>query len=241
MDNILSLNQNQDLAVLDYTPSVLRAGDRQEPELPNLYRGAPVEILGEDGQAMISGLITGHDGREITIGRRPGGLSFRLCEIGSSVVIQGCDIGMAQFYLRATVAESSRIHMRLKDLEQKEVPEDLRDTFRLMVNAPIFVFDHADEHMKLPKACTLMDISTSGCCILSRDFHQEGEVLRLRIKLEDYRAIDLVGEIIRVTECGDGGFCCGILFAQLKKEELDALAWMLFNLQVGNRKEYSWA
>ena len=47
--------------------------------------------------------------------------------------------------LRAVVAESSRVHMRLKDLVQ-ETRNDLRDTFRLTVNTPITIFCYEDEH-----------------------------------------------------------------------------------------------
>lgn len=104
------------------------------------------------------------------------------------------------------------------------------------MNTPISVFDQADEQMVLPKEYTLVDISTGGCCISSKDFHEESEALRLRIQLEDYEAMDFVGEVIRVTECGNKYFLCGILFAQLKKEEIEALTRILFHLQVGSRQ-----
>ena len=84
-----------------------------------------------------------------------------------------------------------------------------------------------------------MDISTEGCCIQSDYLHGEGEVLRLKIKLDDYMAMDFVGEVIRVNECGPNGFRCGILFAQLKKEEINTLTKTLFNIQLGNRREHS--
>ena len=240
MNNVSSSNQSRDRDDLKNTLSVPQAEEKLRVELPNVYRQAPVEILGEDGQVMISGLITGYGDRGLTVSRRPGGLSFKLCEIGSSVAVRGCDSKMTQFCLRAVVAESSRTHMRLKDLEKKEAGENFRNTYRLMVNTPIFVFDQDDEHMMLPSACTLVDISTSGCCIFSKDIHEEGEVLRLRIRLEDCEAVDLVGEVIRVTKCGDKSFRYGVLFAQLKEDELEALTWMLFNLQLGNRRKYNW-
>ena len=64
-------------------------------------------------------------------------------------------------------------------------------------------------------------------------------MLRLRVKLEDYVAMDFVGEVIRVVECGPSEFRCGILFAQLGKEEIDTLTKTLFNIQLGNRREHS--
>lgn len=232
------LNRDQDLEDFDYTALAPQEQEEPEVELPDLCREMPIEILEESGKVLNTGLITERKGREIAMGRHPGGLSFKICEPGSAVFIRGCDNKMTQFYLRATVAESSRISMRLKDLEP-EVRENHRDAFRLAVNAPISIYYYNDERMERPEKCTLVDISTGGCCISSEYLHGEGEVLRLRIKLEDYVAMDFVGEVIRVSECGPNDFRCGILFAQLKKEETEALTKMLFNLQLGNRREHS--
>ena len=228
-------NRDQDLEDLDFTPPV----PEEEPkgELPDLRREMPVEVLGEDDQVIISGLITEFKNREITLGRHPGGLSFKICEPGTNVVVQGRDSKMEQFYLRAVVAESSRIHIKLTDLEQEE-RENLRDTFRLAVNVPVSVYSYADERMLRPEECTLVDISVGGCCISSEYLHGEGEVLRLRIKLEDYAPMDFVGEIIRVTEHRRNDIRCGILFAQLTEEEHETLTKMLFNLQVGNLRTH---
>ena len=230
------LNRDQDLEDIDLTPEV----PEEEPKgkLPDLRREMPVEVLGEDDQVIIEGVITECKGREITLGRRPGGLSFKICEPGANVVVQGRDAGMEQFYLRAVVAESSRIQIKLTDLEQEE-RENVRDNFRLAVNAPISIYYYTDERMTRPEACTLVDISVGGCCISSEYLHGEGEVLRIRLKLEDYVAMDLVGEVIRVTENGRKDFRYGILFAELTREEHEAMTKMLFNLQVGNRQEHS--
>lgn len=241
--SFLNKNRNQEQDIEDFkefddTPSISQAAGKPKTEFPDLHREMPVEVLEDDGQVMIDGLITECSRREITIGRRPGGLSFKLCEIGSSVVVQGRDNKMAQFYLRAVVAESSRIHIRLKDLVQ-EVRDDLRDTFRLAVNTPITIFCYEDEHMQLPEECTLVDISAGGCCISSEQPYVEGDVLRLRIKLDNYMPMNLVGEVIRVTERGPRDYSYGILFAQLEKGEQDNLTRTIFNLQAGNRKEHS--
>ena len=107
------------------------------------------------------------------------------------------------------------------------------------MNAPISIFYMNDERFERPEACTLVDISTGGCCLQSEYLHGEGEVLRLKVKLEDYVAMDFVGEVIRVIECGPKEFRYGILFAQLKKEEINALTKILFNMQLGNRREHS--
>lgn len=231
------LNRDQDLEDFTPTPEVVQE-EKPKGKLPDLRREMFVEVLGEDDQVMIEGVITEIKGREITLGRRPGGLSFKICEPGDSVIVQGCDNKMERFYLRAVVAESSRIHIKLTDLEQEE-RENLRDTFRLAVNVPVSVYSYADERMLRPEECVLVDISVGGCCISSEYLHGEGEVLRLRIKLEDYAPMDFVGEIIRVTEHRRNDIRCGILFAQLTADEHETLTKMLFNIQVGNRQEHS--
>ena len=232
------LNRDQDLA--DYIPApVTPAPEETGPGLPEMCREMPIEVVEKTGRVLNTGLITEHGGTEFTMGRNPGGLSFKVCEPGSTVYVRGCDNKMNQFYLRATVEESTRILMKLKDLEP-EVHENQRDTFRLAVNnVPISIYYFNDERFERPEECKLVDISTGGCCFTSEYLHGEGEVLRLKIKLEDYVAMDFIGEVIRVVECGPNEFRCGILFAQLKKDEINSLTKVLFNMQLGNRREHS--
>ena len=232
------LNRDQDLA--DYIPApVTPAPEETGPGLPEMCREMPIEVVEKTGRVLNTGLITEHGGTEFTMGRHPGGLSFKVCEPGSTVYVRGCDNKMNQFYLRATVEESTRILMKLKDLEP-EVHENQRDTFRLAVNnVPISIYYFNDERFERPEECKLVDISTGGCCFTSEYLHGEGEVLRLKIKLEDYVAMDFIGEVIRVVECGPNEFRCGVLFAQLKRDEINSLTKVLFNMQLGNRREHS--
>ena len=232
------LNRDQDLA--EYLPApVTPALEETGPGLPEMCREMPIEVVEKSGRVLNTGLITEYGGAELTMGRHPGGLSFKVCEPGSTVYVRGCDNKMNQFYLRATVEESSRILMRLKELEP-EVHENHRDTFRLAVNnVPISIYYLNDERFERPEECKLVDISTGGCCFTSEYLHGEGEVLRIKVKLEDYVAMDFIGEVIRVVECGPNEFRCGVLFAQLKKEEINSLTKVLFNMQLGNRREHS--
>lgn len=208
------------------------------PGLPELNVGMAVEVMEESGQSLNSGLITEYKDREVTIGRKPGALSFKLSEIGSTLFIRGCDSRMTQFYLRARVLESTRTTIKLGELEP-EVRDNHRRNFRLAINAPISIYYLNDERMERPEKCILVDISTEGCCIQSEYLHGEGEVLHLKVKLDEYVAMDFIGEVIRVNDCGANGFRCGILFAQLKKDEIENLTKMLFNIQLGNRREHS--
>lgn len=231
-------NRDQDLEA--YLPAPTEpALEETNQGFPEMCREMPIEIVEKTGRVLNTGLITEHGGTELTMGRHPGGLSFKVCEPGSTVFVRGCDNKMNQFYLRATVEESSRIQMRLKDLEP-EVHENHRDTFRLAVNnVPISIYYMNDERFERPEECRLVDISTGGCCFTSEYLHGEGEVLRIKVKLEDYVAMDFIGEVIRVVECGPNEFRCGVLFAQLKKEEINSLTKVLFNMQLGNRREHS--
>ena len=232
------LNRDQDLAEYISAP-VTPALEETGPSLPEMCREMPIEVVEKSGRVLNTGLITEYGGAELTMGRHPGGLSFKVCEPGSTVYVRGCDNKMNQFYLRATVEESSRILMRLKELEP-EVHENHRDTFRLAVNnVPISIYYLNDERFERPEECKLVDISTGGCCFTSEYLHGEGEVLRIKVKLEDYVAMDFIGEVIRVVECGPNEFRCGVLFAQLKKEEINSLTKVLFNMQLGNRREHS--
>lgn len=206
-------------------------------DLPELNTGMVIEVMEESGKALNVGVISEHKGQALSLSRKPGDLSFKISEAGSTVFVRGCDNKMTQFYLRARVVESTRTLIKLDDLEP-EVRDNHRRNFRLAVNAPISIYYFNDERMERPEQCTLVDISTEGCCIQSEYLHGEGEVLRLEIKLDEYVAMNFVGEVIRVSDCGPNGFRCGILFAQLKKDEVESLTKMLFNIQLGNRREH---
>lgn len=230
-------NRNQDLDDYILAPAAPVLED-PSPGRPELCLDMPIEVVEKSGRVLNTGLITEYEGSTLTMGRHPGGLSFKICEPDSTVYVRGCDNKMNQFYLRAAVKESSRIFMRLKDLEPEE-HENHRDTFRLAVNnVPISIYYMNDERFERPEECKLVNISTGGCCFTSEYLHGEGEVLRLKIKLEDYVAMDFIGEVIRVVECGPSEFRCGVLFAQLKKEEINSLTKILFNMQLGNRREH---
>lgn len=230
-------SRNREIDNYVEAPAVVKT-EHTAPGLPELNVGMAVEVMEESGQSLNSGLITEYKDREVTIGRKPGALSFKLSEIGSTLFIRGCDSRMTQFYLRARVMESTRTTIKLGELEP-EVRDNHRRNFRLAINAPISIYYLNDERMERPEKCILVDISTEGCCIQSEYLHGEGEVLHLKVKLDEYVAMDFIGEVIRVNDCGANGFRCGILFAQLKKDEIENLTKMLFNIQLGNRREHS--
>ena len=209
-------------------------------ELPELNNGMSLGVESADGVEQFRGRITGYAGRGstvVTLERLPGGLSFKILDLGSSVLIRGCDERMQQFLLKGTVQESTRLMCRFKDVKTKPIQET-RENFRLVLRTSAELYYMSDNNRSRPEECTLLDISTGGACLESEYLHAEDEVLRLKVKLEDYVPMEFVGEIIRVVEVRPGRFRYGFLFAQLQESERMDLTRTLYNLQVGNRKPW---
>ena len=61
----------------------------------------------------------------------------------------------------------------------------------------------------------------------------DDEVLRIRVKLEEYAPLNFLGQIVRCVEHVPGQFRYGILFAQLTEQEITTLNKTLYNLQMG--------
>lgn len=206
---------------------------------PELYNGMTLDLETNEGQPILTGRLSGYSSGDtaMTLERLPGGLSFQVREIGTSVTVRGVSESMTQFFLKGTVQESSRLLCRLKDVKVKAIPEH-RNNFRLQMGVPVTMYYPSDAAYSHPEECTLVDISTGGACIESEYLHAEDEVLRLKVKLLDYAGMEFIGEIIRVTEYQPGKFRYGFLFAQLKERELTELTRTLYNIQVGNRSTH---
>ena len=194
---------------------------RQPESAPTgeLFEGMRVNVMTKEGDPLLSGKITGLTSDTLTLGRLPGELSFKTATIGT-------------ICLSATVQESGRTVFKVKNLKVESHSES-RDTFRLPFNAPVSLYRKDDEHLRNPEHCTLVNISTGGCCVQSEYIHMEDEVLRIRVKLEDYAPLNFLGQIVRCMEHAPGQFWYGILFAQLTEQEITALNKTLYNLQMG--------
>lgn len=208
--------------------------EEESGELPKLHTGMTLDVETAEGDPVFSGRLTQFDTSTLTLERLLGGLSLKILEMGACVVLEGLDEQMMPFYLRATVQESSRVVCRLKDVKVKPIPEHRHD-FRLRISVPATMYYPKDTAFSNPEVCTLVDISTGGACVESEYLHGVDEVLRLKVKLEDYAPMEFLGEIIRVTEFQPGKFRYGFLFAQLREKELTELTRTLYNLQAGNR------
>ena len=203
-------------------------------ELPKLHRGMTLDVETADGEQILTGRLAEFAPGTLTLERLPGGLSLSVREMGTSVVVRGLDEGMTPFYLKGTVQESTRVMCTLKDVKVKPIPEHRHD-FRLRMSIPAAMYNPKDTASSNPEECVLVDISTGGACIESEYLHAVDEVLRLKVKLEEYAPMEFLGEIIRVVEYQPGKFRYGFLFAQLREKELTELTRTLYNLQAGNR------
>lgn len=210
----------------------------QQPEvdpLPSLPVGTSLDVIfPQNNKLLLTGRVAELGNGVLTLDRLPGWLSFETCDIGESLIIRGYDRRMASFNLTCTVTESTRTLLRVTDLKTVHIPNQ-RQAFRLPVNTPATLYRQDDERFSKPERCLLVDISTGGACVESEYVHAEDEVLRVRFKLDEYPTMTFLGQIVRGAEYRDSRYRYGILFAQLKDDELTNLTRTLYNLQIGNR------
>jgi len=220
--------ENKEEILIDEIPS----------DFPELYKGMTINVLTVSGDTLLSGRLTSFSSSELTVERLPGCISFDVVPIGTSVTAIGYSKKMIPFCIKASIKESSRIMCQLTNLTVQTFSEQ-RLSFRLPLHAPATLYYQSDEFFKNPEECMLVDISTGGACIESEYLHAEDEVLRLKIKIDEYKPMDFMGQIIRVLEYAPGKFRYGFLFAQLKEDEITELTRTLYNIQIGNKKEWS--
>lgn len=197
-----------------------------------LFEGMRIDVTTKEGELLLTGRIIERATDSLTLGRLPGDLSFKIITLNTTVSLNGYDKKLIPISLSGSVAESSRIVLKVKNLKIESHAEG-RDNFRLPISAPVSLYRQDDEHYSNPEQCQLVNISTGGCCIQSEYVHIEDEVVRIRLKLDDYAPLNFLGQIIRCTPRDRGLFWYGILFAQLTEQEITALNKTLYNLQMG--------
>ena len=208
------------------------AGRQPESALTGeLFKGMRMDVTDKEGLPLLSGKVSEKSPDSLSLTRLPGELSFKIVTIGATVNINGFDKKLIPISLSGTVQESSRTIFKLKNLKVESHAEN-RDNFRLPYTAPVSLFRKEDDHFRHPEECTLINISTGGCCVQSEYAHIEDEVLRIRVKLDDYAPQNFLGQIVRCSEHAPGQFWYGILFAQLTEQETAALYKTLYTLQI---------
>lgn len=204
---------------------------------PDLHMGMTLHVNINKGEPLLVGRLTAFTESELTVERQPGQLAFETCPVGADAVVRGYRETTMPFDLKGTIAESTRVKCRIKDLEVIPYNEN-RANFRLVLHTPVSLFDPDDTLLENPEECELVDISVTGACFQSEYIHGEGEVLRMRVQIEDYVPRTLLGQIVRVDALPDSKFRYGFLFAQLDDRETSSLTRELFNVQLGNKREH---
>lgn len=216
---------------------------KQTPSSPEaaptgeLYEGMHLDVMTREGEPLLSGRVTEFSSDSLTLGRLPGELSFKISPVGAAVSLSGYDRRLIPLCLSGVVQESGRTILRLKGLKIEHHVEH-RDNFRLPFTTPVSLYRSDDERQRNPEECTLVNISTGGCCVQSEYVHMEDEVVRIRVKLEDYAPLNFLGQVVRCVEHAPGVFWYGILFAQLTEQEITALNKTLYNLQMGIKQTH---
>lgn len=201
--------------------------------ISQLYVGMRLDVFKEN-KMLLSGQIVKCTDDKVTLNRLPGALSFKICPLGADVSLRGYDKMLVPINLTGSVEESTRISFKVKDLRIQN-HDEVRDNFRLPYSAPVSLYREDDDRFRNPEEGQLIDISTGGCGIESEYIHMEDEVVRIRIKLEDYAPLTFLGQIVRCSNDEQGKFRYGILFAQLTDQEITTLNKTLYNLQMGVR------
>lgn len=230
--SFFSKEPEEDLFLDEAQPVLQVARQPESAPTGELFEGMCIEVMTKEGEPLLSGRIVELTDETLALGRLPGELSFKIAPIGAAVNLSGYDKKLIPICLSAVIQESGRTIFRLKNLKIENHAEN-RDTFRLPFNAPVSLYRKDDNHYKNPEDCQLINISTGGCCVQSEYIHMEDEVLRIRVKLEEYAPLNFLGQIVRCVEHAPGQFRYGILFAQLTEQEITALNKTLYNLQMG--------
>ncbi len=203
---------------------------------PKLAKGMTVNVTLSDGKPLLSGRIESFTGTAMSIERNTGQFAFNTCEVGSLVYLRGYGAeGTVPIDLKGKVETSQSIILKVKDIEVIPYDEH-RSNFRLTIEAPVNLYYEEDTKLQNPEKCKLVNISTGGALIESEYIHTEGEILQMRVQLEDYVPMSFMCQILRVDEPQPGVFRYGVLFAKLEEREVTNLTRVLFNIQVGNRK-----
>lgn len=221
----------------DGTEEELEDSDRIPAKYSMLSKGMPLDVSVQKGETLLTGRLTSITDSTMTLTRIPGQLSFATCAPGTVAYISGIGVDSMPVSMRGHIEESTRVTCRIKDVQLINHTEN-RGTFRLSVNANANIYRRDDNQLRNPEPCKLLDISVGGARIESEYIHEEGDVLRLRVRLDDYPPMTFLGEIIRTEDPVNGRFRYGFLFAQLEERQVNDLTKMLFNIQLGNKRQW---
>lgn len=191
--------------------------------LPDLHRGTPIEVMTEDGTVLFTGRPTAFDATQLLLERLPGALSLPILEEGLSIRLRGFSRAMEPLNFCGRVEQSGTVSCKVNQLQY--IPyQNSRGSQRqpVKVNAQLYAVE--DTRLDRPQPCQLVNISTGGACVTCACRYPEGKAVRLRMEMvrgEGY--MSFVGQVVRAQEREEGGYEYGILFAQLRRSQINSL------------------
>lgn len=192
-------------------------------KFPDFDRGTPVKLTDKDGKVLFLGRSTFFDSVQVTLERIPGEMSFPILDFGQDVKLYGYSQQMEPINFEAKVAKSTVMMCTMDQL--RYIPYDNnRKSQRHPLNISAELYDIEDTRLDSPSPCVVHNISTGGACISVHEQYQEGKEIRIRLELikgEGY--MSFVGQVVRVEPLGDEEYEYGILFAQLRRTQMNNL------------------
>lgn len=183
---------------------------------PIIADNMPIEVRSVGGKTLLIGKLASFGLGLTVIERIPGAFSLLVLEPGVNVVVCGYNEDMETILFSGVVRVSTVFQCQVENLRLIETA-CMRTTPRLPMfdkEAELFILDK--NRLAEGLECRLVNISTTGACVISQYCYPPDSTLRLRVELAKNRGpISLQGKIERANMRDDGSFEYGLLFAQL--------------------------
>lgn len=191
----------------------------QPPASFRLRLGSTLTVVREPPSCLMEAVLSDYSPDELVFTRVVGSTSLPVLQPGEILRIQGMDEGFTQVTLKATVKESTRVILKVTDMEVEE-HDQRRNRVRENIVRPAELYQLNDKYLKNPEPCQLRDMTLDGARVISTYDYTVGEKVRFRVELyEKAGHISSIGEIVRSRPMTDGLTEYGILFANLTKEK----------------------
>lgn len=184
-----------------------------------LRQGSTLTLVRDEPPCLTEAVLSGYTPDELLFTRVVGATSLPVLQPGETLRIQGMDEGFTQVTLKAKVKESTRVMLKVTDMEVEE-HDQRRNRVRENIIRPAELYHLDDKYLRNPEPCQLRDITLDGARVISTYDYKVGEKVRFRVELyEKAGHISSIGEIVRSRPMADGLTEYGILFANLTKEK----------------------
>lgn len=183
-----------------------------------LDQGMPIEVMKDFDAVLFFGRLAASDSNKLTIERIPGEQGFPVCRVGSAVLVRGYDAGMSPVLLLGRVVDSTGSQCMVGGLKPISY-ETPRKSVRYPLTPPAGICVVEDAALNLSQPCRLLNISTSGACIVTEQAYQVDRPLQLQVQLTGGpgNASVYPCRVVRAAPRGGGFFEYGLLFTRLDK------------------------